>query len=263
MAFSENPAFADEPNAPSTAVSARGYTNRRVCARVRSGTDAFTGAAMARRYRALLWDNDGILVDTERWYFAACRDALTDVSIELTPDLYLEHWLSSSGGILELAQSRGLSAATIAALQLKRNELYQRHLEEQELPFPGTQAALAALRPHYTMGIVTSAYRHHFEAIHRRTGFLQYVDFVLAAGDYPRSKPEPDAYLAGIARTGVPVNECLAIEDTPRGLAAARAAGLDCWVIPTPLTAAADFTGATRIFASITDVAEALLPADN
>lgn len=214
------------------------------------------------RYRALLWDNDGILVDTERWYFEACREALRDVGIELTPELYLEHWLKSSGGILELGQTRHLDEATIAALQEKRNRCYQRHLAEQHLPFAGAHEVLVALRPHFTMGIVTSAYRHHFEAIHRRTGFLAYFDFTLASGDYARSKPHPDPYLAGIARAGVRPEECLAIEDTPRGLAAARAAGLDCWVIPTPLTAAAEFPGAAKILTSIAEVVPLLIGGD-
>ncbi len=216
-------------------------------------------STLPHRYRALLWDNDGILVDTERWYYEACREALLDVGIELTPALYLEHWLKSSGGIFELAVARHLDEATIAALQQKRNLRYQQHLQEQHLPFPGTHETLMALRPHFTMGIVTSAYRHHFEAIHRRTGFLSFFDFALACGDYARSKPHPDPYLAGIARAGFRPEECLAIEDTPRGLAAARAAGIDCWVIPTPLTAAAEFPGAAKVLNSIGDVASLLL----
>jgi HAD superfamily hydrolase (TIGR01509 family) len=210
-------------------------------------------------YRAILWDNDGVLVDTERWYFEACREVLAQVDIALTEALYLEHWLASSGGIGRLAMIKGLSAERVAALQRERDILYEAHLDQQSLPIGGAHETLRTLRPHFTMGIVTSSRPDHFAAIHRRTGFLEHFDFVLTSGDYERPKPHPDPYLAGIARTGLRPEECLVIEDSPRGLAAARAAGLDCWVIPTHLSAAADFSGATRLLKNITEVALLLL----
>ena len=117
---------------------------------------------------------------------------------------------------------------------------------------------LAALRPRFAMGIVTSSRSDHFTTIHRRTGLLEFFDFVLTSEDYAESKPAPDPYLAGIARTGCAPAECLAIEDAPRGLAAARAAGIDCWVIPTDLSRPADFSAAARILNNVHDVAELL-----
>jgi beta-phosphoglucomutase-like phosphatase (HAD superfamily) len=75
------------------------------------------------------------------------------------------------------------------------------------------------------------------------------------------SKPAPDPYLAAVARSGLPAGRCLAIEDAPLGLAAARAATLDCWVIPTGLTQRATFPGATRVLDRINDVSALLLAA--
>lgn len=75
------------------------------------------------------------------------------------------------------------------------------------------------------------------------------------------AKPAPDPYLSVIARSGYPADRCLAIEDSPRGLMAARAAGLDCWVIATDLTRRAGFTGATRVLDRISDVSTLLLDA--
>jgi beta-phosphoglucomutase-like phosphatase (HAD superfamily) len=57
---------------------------------------------------------------------------------------------------------------------------------------------------------------------------LEHVDFAVVREDYPRAKPHPDGYLAGIDRAGVTANDCIAVEDSPRGIAAARAAGLAC-----------------------------------
>jgi len=210
-------------------------------------------------YGAILWDNDGVLVDTERWYFQATREVFAEVGVELTAELYFEHFLSRSGGAWHLAAAHGLGEAEIASLRGARNARYQRLLEQEPITIAGVRETLQALRPHFAMGIVTSSRRAHFETIHRRTGLLEFFDFALTLEDYPHSKPAPDPYLAAIARSGLPAARCLAIEDAPRGLVAARAAALDCWVIPTEFTRSANFAAANRILGTVADVASLLL----
>ena len=210
-------------------------------------------------YRALLWDNDGVLVDTERWYFQATSEVLAEVGIDLTEALYFEHFLASSNGVSHIAAARGFSETEIARLRQKRDGLYEHHLARQPLAIRGVWETLQALRPHFTMGIVTSSRRSHFEAIHRRTGFLESFDFVITADECENCKPAPDPYLQAIARSGFPTAQCLAIEDAPRGLIAARAAGLDCWIVPTALSRFGDFSAAARIVNGVTEISSLLL----
>ncbi len=106
------------------------------------------------------------------------------------------------------------------------------------------------------MGIVTSSRRDHFDVIHGRTDLLKYFDFVLTSGDFKRSKPHPDPYLMAIERSGLQPDECIAIEDSERGLEAATLAGIRCIVIPTALTRGCDFASAHRVVSSVTDVPE-------
>lgn len=214
-------------------------------------------------YAVILWDNDGVLVDTERWYFQATREVFAGAGIELTAELYFEYFLSRSGGTSTLASTHGLSEADIAAMQGSRNERYLQMLEQEHITMNGVRETLALLRPHFVMGIVTSSRRQHFEAIHRRTGLLEFFDFAVTREDYTRSKPAPDPYLAAVARSRMPAGKCLAIEDAPRGLIAARAAPLDCWVIPTDLTRQAAFPGAARILDHITGLSALLLGANS
>jgi HAD superfamily hydrolase (TIGR01509 family) len=210
-------------------------------------------------YAAILWDNDGVLVDTERWYFQATREVLAEAGVNLTVELYFEYFLLRSGGTWHLASARGLSEAEIVKIRGARNERYLRMLERELITIVGVRETLEELRPHFVMGIVTSSRRAHFETIHRRTGLLEFFDFVLTNEDYPRSKPAPDPYLAAIARSGLPASKCLAIEDAPRGLTSARAAELDCWVIPTEFTKQANFSRANRVLDRITDIPSLLL----
>lgn len=214
-------------------------------------------------YGVILWDNDGVLVDTERWYFQSTREVFAGAGIDLTVELYFEYFLSRSRGTSTFASAHGLPEADIAAISASRNERYLQMLEQECITIDGVRETLAILRPHFVMGIVTSSRRQHFEAIHRRTGLLEFFDFAITHEDYARSKPAPDPYLAAVAHCGVPAGRCLAIEDAPRGLIAARAAALDCWVIPTELTRRATFSGATRVLKRITDVSALLLDANS
>jgi HAD superfamily hydrolase (TIGR01509 family) len=213
-----------------------------------------------QNYRALLWDNDGVLVDTERLYYRATRETLATAGFDLTPSLYFENFLLSSRGTAHVVAACSFDEAKIENLRVTRNRRYLDLLASEPIAVAGVEEVLQALRPHFCMGIVTSARREHFEAIHRRTGFLQYFDFVLAENDYAESKPAPDPYLAGVARSGFSKAQCLAIEDTPRGLLSAGAAGIDCWILPSELTANADFSQAKRILKSVSEIASLLRP---
>jgi HAD superfamily hydrolase (TIGR01509 family) len=212
-------------------------------------------------YATILWDNDGVLVDTERLYFQATCEAFAAVGVALSRERYFDYFLMRSGGTTALASAQGLGAADIDALQRARNARYLGLLESEPITIPGVLETLALLRPHFALGIVTSSRLPHFEAIHRRTGLLELFDFAITREDYARSKPSPEPYRAAIARSGFPASRCLAIEDAPRGLVAARAAGLDCWVVPTEFTRRAAFSGATKVLDRIADVSLLLLDA--
>jgi HAD superfamily hydrolase (TIGR01509 family) len=203
---------------------------------------------------AILWDNDGVLVETEHLYFEATRDTVRSAGLELTQDLYLEHFLVNGRGAWHLLEARGVPADRIEALKAERNARYARRLADAPRVVPGIPDVLDALHGRYVMGIVTSCRREHFEVIHRATGLLKYFDFVLAHGDYARSKPAPDPYLRAVERAGVPAGDCIAVEDSERGLIAATAAGVRCVVIPSWLTRSCRFAGAWRVLESAREV---------
>ena len=204
--------------------------------------------------KAIFWDNDGVLADTEHLYFDATAEVLAPLGIHLSEPDYIQLFLIEGRGAWHLAAARGLDPAEIERLRRTRNELYGRRLAEQAEPMAGVEAVLQALHGRYVMGIVTSSRKDHFDAIHARTGLTRFFDFILTASDYARVKPHPDPDLEAIARAGVPPEACLAIEDSARGLEAARAAGVRCVVVPTRLTRGSDFSGAHAVVPAIQDV---------
>lgn len=204
--------------------------------------------------KAVFWDNDGVLVDTERLYFQANREVLADLGFDLSTELYREHWLLSWTGLLAIGESLGFTPARIEELRNARDVRYAHLLETEDILIPGVEETVRELSKHVLQAIVTSSKRDHFEIIHRRTGLLEHFQFTVAAGDYARSKPAPDPYLVALERAGVSPADCLVIEDSERGLRAATAAGLRCWVIPSPLAVNADFSEAERILSSTGEV---------
>jgi len=209
---------------------------------------------MAAPRRAVFWDNDGVLVETEHLYFQATQETLASIDIELTRDDYIALFLVQGRGAWHIAEQRGVSPAAIERLRHDRNARYSELLAQGPRLIAGVTEVLDALHGRYVMGVVTSSRKDHFDVIHRNTGLLKYFDFVLTAGDFTRVKPDPEPYVRAVARSGVPADACVAIEDSARGLESARAAGISCIVVPTELTRWSDFAGADRVLGSIGEI---------
>jgi HAD superfamily hydrolase (TIGR01509 family) len=209
-------------------------------------------------YKAILWDNDGVLVDTEHLYRDATREVLATIGIDLSDAQYRDLFLSRNHGAWHLAADLGHPEAAIARMRKERDARYSALLRARNHAIAGVEDVLRELHGRYAMAVVTSSQRVHFDIIHGATGMLRYFDFVLTREDYANSKPDPEPYLAGIARTGLRADECIAVEDTPRGLTAAIGAGLKCIVIPTALTAGADFSAAHEVLRDIRELPAAL-----
>lgn len=207
--------------------------------------------------RYLLWDHDGVLVDTERWYFEATRVTLAPLGIELSEDSYLTS-MTKGQSSWDLARERGFSEDEIQEHRKTRNVQYQEYLRTKPIEIAHVDEVLTHLASRYCMAIITTAKRSDFELIHRDRDLLRHFEFVLTVEDYPRTKPHPDPYQAGLTKFGACPEEAVALEDSARGLSSAIAANIRCLVIQNDFTASQNFTGAWRIVESIRDVPQAL-----
>lgn len=214
---------------------------------------------MEMKYQYIFWDNDGVLVDTEGYYLQASREALARADVSLSDSQFADISLKNGRSLLDLASERGASGLGRDELGRWRNQRYAELLEGKDLTLPGVREVLKILYGKINMGIVTSSLKSHFEIIHRHTGLLSYFNFFLTREDYVRGKPEAEPYLLALQRSGQCAQRVLVIEDAPRGLDAAKAAGLTCWVIPAHLTSQQDFQNADRILLSLSEIPELVL----
>lgn len=200
--------------------------------------------------RAVFWDNDGVLVDTEKLYFQATREFLLQAGVKLTPALFKRISLDEGRSAFDLAEEKGISREVIDRLHAERNRRYTELLAGGVRILEGVEETLGLLRGKVIQAIVTSSRRVHFDAMHVRTGLPSLFDFILTREDYRLSKPDPEAYRLAMEKSGCRPEECLVVEDTERGLRAALAAGLRCIVVPNELTQGGVFAGAWRILES-------------
>jgi HAD superfamily hydrolase (TIGR01509 family) len=207
----------------------------------------------------ILWDNDGVLVDTVGLYFRASQAVLARVGVQLTSEQYIDISLRRGESTLKLAAEQGIPVETIASLRAERDQFYAEFLQTEPCLIAGVEDALRALRGRVKMGVVTSSPRQHFEIAHARTGLCKYLDFVLALEDCRQTKPNPEPYLTAIERYHLQPERCIVVEDSERGLAAAIGAGLECWIIRTKWSKDADFSKASKVLDSVSDVSAEIL----
>jgi HAD superfamily hydrolase (TIGR01509 family) len=202
----------------------------------------------------ILWDNDGVLVDTEGRYFRATQTVLATVGIDLTPEQFKDISLRRGESTFKLAAEAGICAEQIASLRAERDRIYSESLAAESCVIDGAEEVLRSLHGRVRMGVVTSTRRKHFDIAHAKSSLTKYLDFVLAFEDYRHTKPHPEPYLTAMSRHGLRPEDCIVIEDSERGRVAATAAGLSCLIVLSEWTRDGDFRGACRVLESIRDV---------
>lgn len=198
--------------------------------------------------KAILWDNDGVLCDTERLFFEANRRVLNFHGVALTREQYVAWYLEDNRGAWHVLRGRGYHEVQIAQVRTARDNCYARLLSEAgQLCFAGVGPMLSRLAQRVSMSIVTASFAEHVALAHRAGNALDHIDHIIARTDGLRPKPHPDAYVHALDKLGFHACDCIAVEDSPRGLAAARAAGLRCIILRSDLLDGYKFSGAYRV----------------
>lgn len=206
-----------------------------------------------KRYSHILFDHDGVLVDTEPLYYRATCECLKPLGVELGMSQYLALMVDGASP-WELARPFGADDDDIARARAGRNEMYQDLLRSEPIEIDGVEEVLQDLKGRYSMAIVTTSKPDDFELIHARRNIVPFMDFVLTRQHYKRSKPQPEPYLTALARFSIGPERALVVEDSQRGLRAAVAANIDCAVVHHPFTAPQDFSQATYRIAQLEEL---------
>jgi HAD superfamily hydrolase (TIGR01509 family) len=193
----------------------------------------------------ILFDNDGVLVHTEPWYFKASQRALKEFfDLNFEKQEYM-HLMVHGGAVWQKALALGFSEDEVSIARDKRNQYYQEYLSTKDLLIPNVKEVLKELSRNYKMAIVTTSRRVDFEILHKNTGILEFMEFVLCEGEYEKAKPHPDPYLKALEIFGAKSHEAIVIEDSQRGLTSATNAQIECAIVHNEFCTHQDFSSAT------------------
>jgi HAD superfamily hydrolase (TIGR01509 family) len=183
------------------------------------------------KIKAILFDHDGTLVDSEMAHFEMWRSILKTYSVELSHDEYLNEYsgIPSDVNARLIFENHSLEVSPNQLLRAKA-EATTSYLSESAFPLmPGAYEVVSNFHDlGLKIGIVTGAGREGMETTIRKHKFDKYVSTAVSGDDVKTSKPAPDCYLLAAQNLGVHPSECLAIEDTVNGIAAATAAKIKC-----------------------------------
>jgi HAD superfamily hydrolase (TIGR01509 family) len=183
---------------------------------------------LTSRFDAVLFDCDGVLVDSERITNGVLRDMLEELGWKLTAAecmrIFLGKAVKDERGLIEAQTGQPLTEGWMVRFRERRN----RELMDRLQPIPGAMAAVARIhrRLQGRIACASGADRFKVELQLEKCALMPYFKGRIFSGhELPRSKPAPDVYLAAAAALEVEPERCAVVEDTVTGVAAGVAAG--------------------------------------
>lgn len=181
------------------------------------------------RYKALIFDCDGVLVDTEPLHCLSWQEVFRSHGLEFSEDFIMGFVGLSSPQTLRILQERSWIPREVDCeswIQEKRM-LFYRFIEEKMTEIPGISPFLRKAAKRMPIAMATGSPRNTYERVLRRMQWGDVFDVLVGADDVSQNKPDPEIYLTALERLGMDARDCLAFEDSLPGVEAARAAGLD------------------------------------
>lgn len=214
------------------------------------------------KIKALLFDLDGTLIDSEKFHFDCWNEFLHPFGVTLE----LKDWLTNYAGI-PLPQN----AKTLIERYKIDTDLAGFIARREQLTYEGFKTKDIALMPFalefiqffyekgLTLAVVTASPRVDVDAVFERNGLAKYFKVFITRTDVSKSKPDPESYQVCVERLGLQKDECLVFEDTVNGVKSAMAAGITCYAIQSNVRAHLKLKIANELFLSFANARKFIL----
>lgn len=205
--------------------------------------------------KAVLFDHDGTLVDSEGVHYQMWLEVLKPYGASISTEQYMQIYsgMPTVDNAVDLIQRFQLMAS-VDELVAKKLAIAYAYLENNAFPLmAGAQGILDYFQqqPTIQQAIVTGAGAQIVNATVRSHQLAAYFATIVSFDDVAQSKPAPDCYLLALQRLGLVAAECIAIEDTEHGVAAAVSAGIPCIAIPNAQSQRHDFSKAVAVLPNL------------
>jgi len=202
---------------------------------------------------AVLWDLDGILIDTGQLHYAAWVDTLSATGHAFAPETFRSTFGMNNRGVLSVVLGREPTAAELRNLADRKEALFRERIAGAVEPLPGVRQWLAWLQTAgWRQAVASSAPAQNIDVM-VDAGGVRHFFHALVSGEKMPGKPNPDVFLEAARQVGAPPGRCVVVEDAVAGVAAAKAAGMRCLAV-TNTNPAERLAAADLILDSLADV---------
>jgi beta-phosphoglucomutase len=206
------------------------------------------------KYKALLFDLDGTLVDSEHFHFNTWNELLAESNVQLEYADFLKNYagIPLPGNAKRLKELYAIESPLELLISRKENLTVERLKTSQIGLMPYVQETLDFfLGTGVKMALVTASKRPDVDEMFLKNGLDKYFSFLVTRSDVVNSKPDPESYNLAVAQFGYEKSECLVFEDTLNGLRAAKGAELTCFAIQGNMEDHEKLAAADKIFTDI------------
>lgn len=207
--------------------------------------------------RAVIFDMDGLMIDTERLHHESFKTVLEQYGIKPVPNtqgvIHISG-ISAEANWEHFKKQYGFNANT-QDLTKAKNDTHLKLLQDKVEAMPGLLELLKNLKADgYKVGIASSSIRDHINLIVDRLGIANYFDAITSGEEVSNGKPTPDIFLKAATKLGTDPAQCLVLEDAMNGLHAGKAAGMHVIVVPNEFTQDEDFSAADLRVSSLEEL---------
>jgi HAD superfamily hydrolase (TIGR01509 family) len=207
--------------------------------------------------KAVLFDMDGVIVDTEPLHCKAYYKMFDAVNITVSSTLYESFTGQSTSNICkQLCNHFNLTESPETLVQLKRDFFKELFFNDESLAL--IDGVLDLIKDYYKNGITlvlaSSASMGTINTVFNRFELNNYFIAKLSGADLKASKPHPEIFIKAAMASGYSKDECLVIEDSTNGIKAAKAAGIFCVAFKSPHSKNQEYTAATKIISNFKEI---------
>lgn len=187
--------------------------------------------------KIIIFDFDGVILDSENSHFIAFNEGLKNININISEDEYYSKYISldDRGVITNVVNDKNISVTNeeIDMIIKNKNDYFESRLIDNSKLFPGVEELIIQLSKNFVLSIGSGANRSEIIKTLKNNNIYDYFEIIVSADEVNNPKPNPETYNRVLDNINIDfnINEIIVIEDSPGGIEAAKSAGLKCIAI--------------------------------
>jgi len=185
-----------------------------------------------RSKKAILWDMDGVIVDSNPFHFAAWQETFAKRGVEFTKEDFTKLFGTRNDFIIRKVLGKELCEEDIKTIAQEKETSFREKIKRNIKPFPGAVKLLDTIkRANFRLALVSSAPRENIDLLIGKLNLEGFFDCIVFGQEVSESKPSPLLYLLAAEKLRAAPQNFIVIEDSPFGVKAAKAAGMRCLAV--------------------------------